>query len=128
MDRLKECIDDYVKQKWLSSIALAGSISEYSTAYFIEGYIDKKGIFSILEHTDMIKNQKQRIKLLVKLKVIENDDKDYLESINNIRNKYLHVSDPQSEGIKEDCLQAINALNNFLTRHPIVADNSSIQL
>jgi hypothetical protein len=36
MDRLKECIDDFVKQKYLSSIALAGAISEYHTFNLIE--------------------------------------------------------------------------------------------
>ena len=81
MDRLKECLDDYVKQKWLSSIALAESISEYLTAHFIQEYISKNGIFSILKDSQKIKIQRDRINLLVGLTIINGNDKQDLELI-----------------------------------------------
>ena len=99
---------------------MAQTISEYSTAYFIQNYIVKNSIFPVLKDVHMIKNQRDRINLLDRLKIIDNDDKMYLELINEIRDTYLHVRDTQSEKTREESLKVITALNKLLTKHSIV--------
>jgi hypothetical protein len=39
MDRVKDAADDYVRGRWLSSIALCGVIGEFLSFHLLENYV-----------------------------------------------------------------------------------------
>ncbi|MBS3152276.1 hypothetical protein J4230_02600 [Candidatus Woesearchaeota archaeon] len=120
MDRLKECIDNYVKNRFLSSIALAGMINEYISIYLLDDYTKTNdGLFSITEYFDQLKGQQNRIETLRKLDIITESEKTNLKNLNDIRNKYVHVTQIKYENIREDCLKAIKILIEFLDNRKI---------
>ena len=119
MDRLKECIDDFVKQKYLSSIALAGAISEYHTFNLIEQHIKSNGIYPIIKESHLLKQQSKRIVLLKKLGRITETEQKSLENVNDLRNKCLHIHTIDYTNLKQDCLNVIKRIIEFLVVHPI---------
>jgi len=119
MDRLKECIDDFVKQKYLSSIALAGAISEYHTFNLIEQYIKSNGIYPIIKESGLLKQQHDRIALLRRLDIITETERKSLENVNFLRNKYLHIHTINYSNLKQDCLNVMKRIIEFLVAHPI---------
>lgn len=119
MDRIKECTDDFVKQRWLSSIALTGAICEYLSFYLLQDYIKQNGIFPIIEDSGLLKQQHDRIILLRRLNIINENERADLKIINDIRNKYLHVHTTDYSTIKDNCLDIIKKMISLLTNHPI---------
>jgi len=119
MDRLKECIDDFVKQKYLSSIALAGAICEYHTFNLIEQYIKSNGIYPIIKESGLLKQQHDRIALLRRLDIITETERKSLKNVNELRNKNLHIHTINYINLKQDCLNVIKRIIEFLVVHPI---------
>lgn len=121
MDRIKECTDAFVNQRWLSSIALAGAISEYLSFYLLQEFIKKKGMFPLTEHSGLLKQQHDRIVLLRKLDIIEEPERVDLHEINELRNKYLHIHTTDYSRIKDDNLTIIKKLITLLSKYPVSA-------
>ena len=99
MDRIKECTDDFVNQRWLSSIALSGALCEYLSFYLLQNYIKQNGVFPLVVHAKLLKLQNDRIVLLRKLEIIEENERADLKEINDLRNKYLHIHKTDYEDI-----------------------------
>lgn len=119
MDRVKEVADDYVRGRWLSSIASCGVIAEFLTFHLLENYVREKGIDGLIKHSKKLGGQQSRLTALRELRVIKEKERNTLDSIREIRNKYVHLNRISSseEKIKPDCLKSIKSLVEFLNTH-----------
>lgn len=121
MDRLKEAADHYVNGFWLSSIALCESTCEFLSYYFLEEYICSKGIDKIIEYNKKLRDQYNRLQLLKELLILQENDRELLDEVRKIRNKYIHLNKIDFTGneIKEDSLISIKNLIEFLNHRTL---------
>ena len=75
--------------------------------------------FSTKIQNFLLKQQYDRIVLLRKLDIINENERADLHSINEIRNQYLHIHTTNDSTIKNDCLDIVKKMISLLTSHPI---------
>lgn len=115
MDRLKETIDHYVRGQWLSSISVAGVIAEFLTFHMLEKHVREKGITDLIKFSKKLGSQEGRLKALKELGILTEEEHRQLNRIRDIRNQYVHL-DVAGDRIKDDCLDALKDLVNFLNK------------
>jgi hypothetical protein len=120
MDRVKEVADDYVRGRWLSSIALCGVIAEFLTFELLENYVRERAIDGLIKHSRKLGSQTGRLNTLRELHVIE-EERSALDSVREIRNKHVHLNRIESSGdkIKQDSLKSVKNLVEFLNTHKL---------
>ena len=118
MDRLKEAADDYVRGRWLSSIALCGVMGEFLSFHLLENYVRDNGIGEVVRFSKRLGNQGGRLSALKELQVLKEDEWKALDSIREIRNEYVHLNRTGNK-MKEDCLRSIRNLVEFLNQHKL---------
>lgn len=118
-DRVKEVADDYVRGRWLSSIALCGVIGEFLTFHLLENYVRENGIQGLIRYSKKWGYQQGRLTTLRELQVIREEERVALDSIRETRNKYVHLNRISSseEKIKPACIKSIKNLVGFLNTH-----------
>jgi hypothetical protein len=121
MDRVKEVADDYVRGRWLSAIAVCGVIAEFLSFHLLDNYWQKEGIEGLIRHSRKLGSQEGRLTTLKELRFISERERKTLDSIREIRNKYVHLNRISSseERIKPDCLRAVKSLVHFLNTHKL---------
>ncbi len=105
MDGLKECIYDYVCDRFISSIALAGILSEYIV---IDQLINKS---NKSVETAMKLRQIDRLNLLKDEEIINFEIFGKLSQIRKIRNKYIHPSNKKLNKEKDAFLVVIRTVD-----------------
>jgi hypothetical protein len=118
MDRVKEAADDYVRGRWLSSIALCGVIGEFLSFHLLENYVRDSGIDEVVRFSKRLGSQEGRLKTLKELRVLKEEEWKALDSIRKIRNEYVHLNRAGSK-MKEDSLKTIRNLVEFLNQHQL---------
>jgi len=118
MDRVKEAADDYVRGRWLSSIALCGVMGEFLSFHLLENYVRDNGIGGLVRFSKRLGNQGGRLSALKELQVLKEDEWKALDSIREIRNEYVHLNRTGNK-MKGDCLRSIRNLVEFLNQHKL---------
>jgi len=103
MDNLKECINDYVSDKFVSTIVLGGLITERIT----DDLLKEKSRMS--KKTSNMLNQNSKISILKDEDIITSDIAGKLHQIRRIRNRYIH---PKSDNLntEKDALLVLTKL------------------
>jgi len=116
MDRVKETVDHYVCGQWLSSISVSGTIAEFLTFNMLENHVRNKGIAEVIKFSKKLGNQEGRLKTLKELAIVTEKEYEQLDRIRWIRNQYVHLN-VSSAKIKDDCLDGVRNLIDFLNKH-----------
>jgi hypothetical protein len=118
MDRVKETADHYVRGQWLSSISVSGVVAEFLTFHILENHVRQKGITDLVKFSRKLGSQDGRLNTLKELGIITKEEHGQLSRIREIRNQYVHLNVAGAR-IKDDCLDAVRNLINFLNKHEL---------
>jgi hypothetical protein len=82
----------------------------------LENHVQKKGITELIKFSKKLGNQEGRLKTLKELGILTENEYEQLDRIRWIRNQYVHLNLRSAE-IKDDCLDGVRNLINFLNKH-----------